>query len=146
MMRLLSFPLLGAAAALGLSGCSNQYFERKDSVTFSAGDAVAWNNAQMIADPAPRRAYDRNIVTPGETAARAGANYASGRFKWYNEPGNKDEPVEGLNKSGAFNPDRLSGGGATVGAQAGAGAVQGGATSGAPAGGGGVGGGGLGGQ
>jgi hypothetical protein len=126
MRRLLSLSLLGATA-LGLASCSNQYFERKDSVTFSAGDAVAWNNAQMIADPTPRRAYDTNIVTPGETAARAGGNYASGRFKWYAEPGSKDEPSEVLNKVGASNPDRPGGGGGAAGAPAGGGAPGGGA-------------------
>ncbi|WP_294539690.1 hypothetical protein [uncultured Rhodoblastus sp.] len=129
MMRLLSRSFLGAAV-LGLSACSNQYFERKDSVTFSAGDAVAWNKAQMIADPTPRRAYDRNIVTPGETAARAGGNYASGRYKWYTEPGSKDEPSEVLNKTGASNPDRRGGGDATSGPQAGGGAPAGGAPGG----------------
>jgi hypothetical protein len=120
-MRRLLFRSLLAAAALSLSGCSNQYFERKDSVTLSAGDAVAWNKAQMIIDPTPRRAYDTNIVTPGETAARAGGNYASGRFKWYDEPGSKDEPKEVLNRVGASNPDRSGGGGGTAGAPAGGG-------------------------
>jgi hypothetical protein len=135
MMRLHSWPLL-AAAALGLSGCSNQYFERKDKVTSSAGDAVAWNNALMIADPTPRRAYDTNIVTPGETAARAGNNYAQGRFKWYAEPGSKDEPLEVVNKTGASNPDRPGGGDATAGALPGGGAPAGNVPSGgAPAGG-----------
>jgi hypothetical protein len=124
MMRLLCWSLL-AAAALSLSGCSNQYFERKDSVTFSAGDAVAWNNAQMIDDPAPRRAYDTRIVTPGETAARAGGNYASGRYKWYTEAGSKDEPSEVLNKVGEANPDRPGGGGAAVGGAPGGGAPSG---------------------
>jgi hypothetical protein len=95
MMRLLSRSLLGAA--LGLSACSNQYFERKDSVTFSAGDAVAWNNAQMIVDPTPRRAFDTRIVTPGETAARGGNDYAKGRYRWYKVSGaNRDEPTEVL--------------------------------------------------
>ncbi len=93
--------LLGAAAvALALSGCSNQYFERKDTVTFSAGDAVAWNNAQMIPDPAPRSAYDTNIVTPGETAARAGNDYAQGRFRWFTEPAGVDEPKDSYFEKG----------------------------------------------
>jgi hypothetical protein len=128
----LSWPPLSLAliaAALSLSGCSNRYFERKDTVTFSAGDAVATNNALMIADPTPRRAYDTHIVTPGETAARAGDNYAQGRYKWYSEPGNKDEPVEGLNKTGASSPDRPSGaapgGGASGGGVPGGGAPGG---------------------
>ena len=107
MMRGLSWSLFGAAVlALGLSGCANQYFERKDTVTFNAGDAVAWNNAQQIVDPTPRRAYDTNIVTPGETAARAGADYAQGRNKWFTEPAGVDEPRDIMNSVGASSPDR----------------------------------------
>jgi hypothetical protein len=91
MMRM----ILGfAAVSLALSGCSNQYFERKDTVTFSAGDAVAWNKAQQIVDPAPRSAYNTNIVTPGVTAERAGADYAQGRYRWYTTSGSSDTPKE----------------------------------------------------
>ena len=119
MMRKLSCSLLGVAAiAFGLSGCSNQYFERKDTITFGAGDAVAWNNAQMIADPTPRYASNTNIVTPGETAARAGSDYAHGRFRWYSEPGGVDEPKDTMVSVGASN-----GGGMGAGAAAGAGAA-----------------------
>ncbi len=41
---------LGLASA----GCSNQYSERKDTVTFAAGDAVATNLAVQTPDPWPR--------------------------------------------------------------------------------------------
>jgi hypothetical protein len=107
-----------ALAALGfaLSGCSNQYFERKDTVTFSAGDAVAWNNAQQIPNPTPRYAYNNNIRTPGETAARAGADYVSGRSKWYSDA-NSDAPELKMNSAGAFYPDAPGGGGAPKPAQ-----------------------------
>jgi hypothetical protein len=72
-----------AALGLALSGCSNQYFERKDTVTFSAGDAVAWNNAQQIPDPAPRVAYNTNIPTTGERAVNAVRNNNEGRHNWF---------------------------------------------------------------
>lgn len=99
MRKILGF----AAVSLALSGCSNQYFERKDTVTFSAGDAVAWNKAQQIVDPTPRSAYNTNIVTPGESAARAGADYAHGRYKWYNNPNSTDEPKEVMVAPGSVN-------------------------------------------
>jgi hypothetical protein len=77
--RFFAFAVLG----LALSGCSNQYFERKDTVTFSAGDAVAWNNAQQTPDPAPRVAYNTNIPTVGEKAVKAVRNNIDGRRNWY---------------------------------------------------------------
>jgi hypothetical protein len=76
-----------AALGLALSGCSNQYFERKDTVTFSAGDAVAWNNAQQIPDPAPRVAYNTNIPTTGERAVNAVRNNNEGRHNWFRSAG-----------------------------------------------------------
>ena len=68
-----------------LSGCSNQYFERKDTVTFSAGDAVAWNSAQQIPNPAPPRSNDTRIVADGDKAARAVQRNIAGGEKWYHD-------------------------------------------------------------
>ena len=39
-------PLALAALCLGLAGC-NQYWERKDSITLSAGDAVAFGGSYV---------------------------------------------------------------------------------------------------
>jgi hypothetical protein len=114
MRKILGF----AAVSLALSGCSNQYFERKDTVTFSAGDAVAWNKAQTIPDPTPRSAYNTNIVTPGVSAARAGADYAQGRYRWYSNPSNPDEPIENMVAPGGPN-----GGGGAIAAGTGAAAA-----------------------
>lgn len=54
-------PALLAVAALSLGACSNQYFERKDTINFSLGEAVATNSAVQIPDPWPRRSADTNI-------------------------------------------------------------------------------------
>jgi hypothetical protein len=76
-----------AALGLALSACSsgnqnfgnaNTYFERKDTVTFSAGDAVAWNNAQQITNPTPAGAYNNNISTDGRVACKSVEKYVKG--------------------------------------------------------------------
>ncbi len=69
-----------AAAALGLalSGCSNQYFERKDTVTFGAGDAVATNIAIQTPDPWPRGSKNTTIAANGAKLARIYRRYVEG--------------------------------------------------------------------
>jgi hypothetical protein len=101
--RFFAFTALG----LALSGCSNQYFERKDTVTFSAGDAVAWNNAQQIPDPAPRVAYNTNIPTTGERAVNAVRNNNEGRHNWFRST---DETLRETVVTGAQPPQPQSGG------------------------------------
>jgi len=76
-----------AAFALALSGCSNQnqYLARSDTVTFNAGEAVAWNSAQQIPDPAPPRSNDTRIIADGDKAARAVQRNIDGSEKWYRD-------------------------------------------------------------
>jgi type IV pilus biogenesis protein CpaD/CtpE len=61
----------------GLSGC-NQYWERKDTVYFGAGDAVAANTAIQVADPWPARSRNTNIAFDGQRTATAVQRYRSG--------------------------------------------------------------------
>lgn len=79
------FLVAAAGFGLALSGCSNQYFERKDTVTFNAGEAVAWNSAQQIPNPTPPRSNDTHIVTDGEIAARAVRRNIDGGEKWFHD-------------------------------------------------------------
>jgi hypothetical protein len=85
-MKIISL-LAAAAFALALSGCSNQnqYLARSDTVTFNAGDAVAWNSAQQIPNPTPPRSYDTRIVTDGEKAAHAVRRNIEGGEKWFHD-------------------------------------------------------------
>lgn len=64
-------PILVAAACLGLEACSNQYWQRTDTINFAAGDAVATNSAVHIPDPWPRRSDDTNIPMDPIKAANA---------------------------------------------------------------------------
>jgi hypothetical protein len=76
-LRLILFPM----ACLILSACSqysNRYAERVDTVTLSAGDAVASNAAVQIPTPWPRYSNDTRIAMDGERIARAVARYRVG--------------------------------------------------------------------
>jgi type IV pilus biogenesis protein CpaD/CtpE len=76
-LRLILFPM----ACLILSACSqysNRYAERVDTVTLSAGDAVASNAAVQIPTPWPRYSNDTTIAMDGERIARAVDRYREG--------------------------------------------------------------------
>jgi hypothetical protein len=72
-MKSLPMTLL-PVACLALCSC-NQYLERKESVTMSAGDAVAANEAAQTIDPWPRHSQDTNIPMDGEKAVFAVRKY-----------------------------------------------------------------------
>ena len=69
----------GAALALGfatlLGGCADIYYDRRETVTFYAGDAVASNKVVQMIDPWPRAAANRNIELHGERMQRAAERY-----------------------------------------------------------------------
>jgi hypothetical protein len=69
----------GAIAALALtlftSACTDMYLDRRDTVSFAAGDAVAANKVTHMVDPWPIRAGDRNIMHDGERMAAAAERY-----------------------------------------------------------------------
>ena len=67
--------LLGAM----LSGCSEYYFDRRDTITLYSGDAVATNRMTQMIDPWPVASGRRNIAYSGEKAATAAERYRTGR-------------------------------------------------------------------
>ncbi|MFO1148339.1 MAG: hypothetical protein U1E62_08180 [Alsobacter sp.] len=68
--------LLALAMGLGLSGC-NQYWERKDTVLVSSGDAVASNAAVQISDPWPAGSRNTTIPSNGARLQRVMQRYQS---------------------------------------------------------------------
>ena len=70
---------LGAATALG--GCTDMYLDRRDTVSFAAGDAVAANKVTHMVDPWPARAGDRNIAFDGERMQMAAERYRTDKVK-----------------------------------------------------------------
>jgi hypothetical protein len=64
-----------AAATLGalLAGCSDPglYLDRRDSIGFGAGDAIAANKVEQMYDPWPPHSGNTNIGYTGQRAASA---------------------------------------------------------------------------
>jgi hypothetical protein len=72
---------LAAAAllAVALGGCSDFYFERRDTMSVVSGDAQATNRVTQMIDPWPAASGRRNIAYSGEKAAIAAERYRTGR-------------------------------------------------------------------
>jgi hypothetical protein len=60
---------LVAGATLG--GCSDIYYDRRDTIALGAGDAVASNQVTHMVDPWPPHSGNRNIAFNGERMQRA---------------------------------------------------------------------------
>ena len=70
---------LGLVLALSvLSGCA-EYFERRDTLSAAAGDAVAANEITQMVDPWPRVSAQRNIGFNGERMENAVQRYRANR-------------------------------------------------------------------
>jgi hypothetical protein len=54
-----------------LAGCSDIYYDRRETVAFGGGDSVATNRTIHMIDPWPRHSGDRNLVFNGERMQRA---------------------------------------------------------------------------
>jgi hypothetical protein len=73
--------LLVAGALLGatLSGCSDIYFDRRDTISLVSGEAMAANRVTHTVDPWSRASGNSNIAYSGEKAAVAAERYRTGR-------------------------------------------------------------------
>jgi len=69
--------IIGLGAIVG--GCSDIYYDRRETVLFGADNAVAANNAVQIVDPWPPGSANRNASTNGEVVAAAIERYRTGR-------------------------------------------------------------------
>jgi hypothetical protein len=66
--------------ASALAGCSDIYYDRRETVSFAAGDSVASSQAVQMIDPWPAPAYDRNIAYNGPRVAGAVERYRTGKI------------------------------------------------------------------
>ena len=73
--------ILALAATTLLGACTDMYLDRRDTVSFAAGDAVAANKVTHMIDPWPLRAGDRNIAFDGERMAAAAERYRTDKVK-----------------------------------------------------------------
>jgi hypothetical protein len=109
---------VAAAVLLGsfLAGCSDLYYDRRETVTFAAGDAVASAQATQTIDPWPPASANRNIDSNGARVAGAIERYRTGRII---------EPKGTGTSSGyASAPQTQQGGGAAASAGASSAAPQ----------------------
>ena len=70
------------AVALGcvaLAGCSDIYYDRRETVALHAGDAMAANRVTQMIDPWSRASGNRNIAFNGEKMQTAAERYRTGR-------------------------------------------------------------------
>ena len=89
--------------ASALAGCSDIYYDRRETVSFAAGDSVASAQAVQVIDPWPPAAYNRNIAYNGPRVAGAVERYRTGRII---------EPKGTGTQSGyAYTPPSAQGGG-----------------------------------
>ena len=72
---IVSAALIATGLGAALSGCSDIYFDRRDAVSPSAGDAVASNKVTQMIDPWPRYVGNRNIAFNGERMQSAAERY-----------------------------------------------------------------------
>jgi hypothetical protein len=74
-----------ATLSVGLTGClgvySGLYLDRRDSISLSAGDAVASNKVAQMIDPWPVEARDRNIPGNGQRQQKAVERYRTDAVK-----------------------------------------------------------------
>ncbi|HVY00500.1 MAG TPA: hypothetical protein VHA55_12005 [Pseudorhodoplanes sp.] len=63
-----------------LGGCSDIYYDRRDSISLASGDAVNANKVVQMVDPWPAHSVNRNIAFNGEKMQTAVERYRTGRI------------------------------------------------------------------
>jgi hypothetical protein len=66
-------------AATALSGCSDIYWDRRESISPSAGDAVYGNQVTQMVDPWPPYSANRNIPFNGQRMQAAAERYRNNK-------------------------------------------------------------------
>ncbi len=78
-------------AATALAGCSDIYFDRRESIQLSAGDDLYSNQVTHMVDPWPAQSANRNIAYDGQKMQTAVERYRT----------NKVTPPQGATTSSA---------------------------------------------
>jgi hypothetical protein len=95
--------LVTVLAAAILTGCSDLYFDRRETISLGAGDGVAINRVTHMVDPWPPAAANRDIAFNGDKMQSAAARYRTGKII---------QP-KGLGTTSAWKQDASESGGAT---------------------------------
>lgn len=72
---------IGAVLLLGivLGGCSDIYYDRRETIALGAKDAVASNEVEQTIDPWPRQSGNANLAFNGEKMQSAQERYRQNR-------------------------------------------------------------------
>jgi hypothetical protein len=64
---------IAAAVAFGalLAGCSDIYYDRRETISLGASDAIAANQVEEMVDPWPAHSNNRNLAFNGERMQRS---------------------------------------------------------------------------
>ncbi len=71
--------VLISSLGMMLSGCSDTYFDRRESISLAADNAGATNRAEQMIDPWPRDVGRRQIAFDGTKMQTAVERYRTGR-------------------------------------------------------------------
>lgn len=70
---------IGACLGGALGGCSDIYYDRRETVSLGADDHIASNMAVQMVDPWPRYVGNKNIAFNGERMQAAVERYRHGK-------------------------------------------------------------------
>jgi hypothetical protein len=73
--RIVAAALAAAIASGILGGCSDIYYDRRETIALGADDAVTSNRVTHMVDPWPRNSSDNNIAFNGERMQSAVERY-----------------------------------------------------------------------
>lgn len=62
-----------------LAGCSDIYYDRRETIAFGGADAIATNNAVQMENPWPAAAQSRQVAGNGIVVQSAVERYRTGR-------------------------------------------------------------------
>jgi hypothetical protein len=75
-----------------LGGCSDLYFDRRDTIAFDGGDSIAANAAEQTVNPWPRDSFNNHLAFNGQRMQRAVECY---RYNKVTPPADIDPTSEG---------------------------------------------------
>jgi hypothetical protein len=77
--KLATATLLVASVGGVLGGCSDIYYDRRETVSLGADDHIAANRVEQMVDPWPRYVGNKNIAFNGERMQAAMERYRHGK-------------------------------------------------------------------
>jgi hypothetical protein len=75
MARLTAAAIAAAMLGVTLGGCSDMYFDRRDTIAFGGGDAVAADQVMQMNDPWPPQSGNTQLATNGQRMQSAIERY-----------------------------------------------------------------------